>query len=96
MTDLQEFLAGTDPTDNGSVLSVLRLTSPGSSSTTLLWAAVPGRTYRVQFKGDLGETGWTDLPGLVTATGTTGVKADTSADGSLRRFYRVVMERDEP
>src|SRR5207245_10734441 len=48
MTDLQEFLAGTDPTNGGSVLRVMTLTSVRGVGTAILWSAVEGRAYRVQ------------------------------------------------
>ena len=40
-TNGEEFRAGTDPTNEGSVLQVLTVTAPGSGSTTVLWSAVP-------------------------------------------------------
>src|SRR5947208_15602856 len=70
-TDLQEFLAGTDPTNSGSVLRVLTLTSLGGGGARLIWSAAPGKTYRVQFKDNLDEAGWNSLPGSVIASGTT-------------------------
>jgi len=91
-TDLQEFRAGTDPTDRGSILRVLTIDSLDGRTRTILWTAQPGRAYRVQFKRDVMDADWVDLPGIVTATGTTGSKEDTSAVGQLRRFYRVVLE----
>jgi len=92
MSNLAEYHAGTDPTNRGSVLQVLSVTSPGSSTTTVLWTAVPGRTYRVQFKGALDAESWTDLPGPVTATSGTGAALDATAAGWSQRFYRVVLE----
>ncbi len=91
-TDLQEFRAGTDPTDRASILRVLTIDSLDGSSRTILWTAQPGRSYRVQFKRDVTDPDWTDLPGIVSSTGTTGSKEDTSAVGEVRRFYRVVLE----
>ncbi len=89
--DSQEFLAGTDPTNSGSILRVLTVTAPGSGSTTVLWSAVPGRSYRVQFKDDLGAADWSELAGTVIASGTTAGKADVTASGQVRRFYRVLL-----
>ncbi len=89
-TDRAEYLAGTDPTNAGSVFRVVALTSAGGTEVTVVWSAVPGRTYRVQFK-DAVEAPWTDLPGEVTATGDTASKTDTTAGASLARFYRAVL-----
>jgi Tol biopolymer transport system component len=90
MTDLQEFLAGTDPTKSGSVLSVLSLTSLNSSSTTVLWSALPGKRYRVQFKNGLSDAGWSNLAQPVIANSTTGSLVDP-ASPKAQRFYRVVL-----
>jgi len=89
-TDLQEFRAGTDPTNQGSVLCVMTLTSLGSGGTTILWAAVPGQIYKVQFKNTLEDAEWTDLPGAFVVSGGTASLTDPTAAAQSRRFYRVV------
>ena len=91
MTDLQEFLAGTDPTNRGSVLRVMTLTSVNGGGTAILWSAVAGRTYRAQFKDNVEEVGWTDVPGDVVAVTSTGSKVDAIPAGAGRRFYRVLL-----
>ena len=91
VSNLNEYLAGTDPANGNSVLRVLTVTAPGSASTMVVWNAVPGRSYRVQFKDNLGAPSWTQLSGIVTATGPTAAKLDASANISPRRFYRVVI-----
>jgi hypothetical protein len=55
----------------------------------LIWTAEPGRSYRVQFKSELGAAEWTDLPGTIMATGTTASRTD--AVTGAQRFYRVVL-----
>lgn len=95
-SDLTEFLAGTDPTNLGSVLRVLTLTTvleqPGAMQRTsaLLWSATPGRAYRVQFKDDVAAD-WTEVPGEVIAPGVTAAKTHTAPDLGAARFYRVLM-----
>ena len=88
MTNLEEFLAGTDPLDDASALrlQISVVVSP-ERSVVLNWLAVPGKSYRVQFKNSLNEPAWADAPGAM-AIGTQGsftVQADEAA-----RFYRVV------
>jgi len=90
-TDLQEFLAGTDPTNQGSALRVLTLAPLGGSGTRLLWSAAPGKTYQAQFKDQLGDADWTNLPGLIMANGTTASTTDPGAGQGSQRFYRVVL-----
>ena len=56
----------------------------------LTWTATPGTTYRVQYVTDLASSEWMDLPGDVTATGSTASKTDSST-AERERFYRVVV-----
>ena len=55
----------------------------------LRWDALPNRTYRAQYKDDLGAP-WTDLGGTVfgSLTGTAS-KTDATSGNASRRFYRV-------
>lgn len=90
-SDAAEFRAGTDPTHRNSVLRVLTLSLPGTANTTVLWAAVPGQTYRVQYKSSADDSPWTDLSGWVTPGTTLGMKRDTGAEADEHRYYRVVI-----
>lgn len=58
-----------------------------TSTLTLSWNAIPGTTYRLQYKSDLSVTNWTDLAGDVTATSTTATKSDPAT--GTQRFYRL-------
>ncbi|MBI4663438.1 MAG: PD40 domain-containing protein [Verrucomicrobia bacterium] len=91
MRDLDEFKAGTNPTADASLFRAMVLRSLTGSETTILWNAVPGRTYVVQYKDSLSQLDWLSLEGAVTATGTTGSKADTSRNARSERFYRVLQ-----
>jgi hypothetical protein len=88
-TDAQEFTLGTDPTDLGSVLRVMTITSLGGN-TTVLWSATPGKKYQLQFKTGIDDVGWTDLGEVVTANGSTAMRVDDSGV-SGNRFYRVLF-----
>jgi Tol biopolymer transport system component len=87
-TDREEYLAGTDPTNRGSVLTVLTLQGAGTGAVTVLWASVPGRLYRVQFKDSL-QAAWDELAGDVAPATATGSKLDDTAGAAAHRFYRV-------
>ena len=91
VSDRGEFFAGTDPTNQGSVLRTTTLVMQGGGNTAILWEAVPGRTYQVQFKNSLRDPSWSVLPGTVTAASTTGVMTDTTASGAPQRFYRLML-----
>jgi Tol biopolymer transport system component len=87
-SDHQEFLAGTDPTGNGSILRVISISTSGTNTRQLVWSAVAGRTYAVQYRDSL-EGAWSTLAGTVRATSPTASRLDTTAASG--RFYRVVL-----
>lgn len=90
-TDGMEFQAGTDPTNVGSILRVITLSPPSAGPVQVFWSAVPGKTYRVQFKASPSDSTWNDLAGDVTAMDTTGVKEDASVGAAPERYYRVLL-----
>jgi Tol biopolymer transport system component len=90
-TNAQEYTAGTDPTNQNSVLRVLTLLSSTTGQTQLFWSAIPGKTYRVEFKASLNDSQWTSFPDLVTASGTTASATDANSGFGAARFYRVVV-----
>ena len=57
----------------------------------LSWSAVPGRTYRVQFKQSLDDPTWLELPGEVVATATTATKSDVGENDAAERYYRILL-----
>jgi len=62
-----------------------------TNGITLAWTAIPGLTYRLQFKNDLGDPIWTDLPGGdVTATNSLIFTIDYAAATNGARFYRLI------
>jgi hypothetical protein len=89
-TDLQEFLAGTDPTNSNSVFRVFTVAPIGGGSTLVMWTGNPARSYRVEFKDDLSSAGWSVLNGTISWNGSTASMTDTSATNSTHRYYHVV------
>jgi Tol biopolymer transport system component len=90
-TDRQEFLAGTDPTNNGSILRVITLGLAGGGGIRVIWTATPGKSYQVQFKENVEDPLWNSLPGKVVANGTTASEMDDSTGPASHRFYRAVL-----
>jgi hypothetical protein len=88
-TDQEEFLTGTNPTDDSSILHVVSISAPGSTARQLVWSSTPGRTYVVQFKDALADN-WSTLPGSVRASASTATATDDVSNP--HRFYRVVMD----
>jgi Tol biopolymer transport system component len=64
MSNLQEYLAGTDPTDPNSVFR-LYLSVPASNTVDLSWLAAPGMRYQVQYTTNLDDPVWLTAPGTV-------------------------------
>ena len=91
VSDLDEFRAGTDPTDQGSAMRALALFSLSSGETKVMWSSVPGKTYRVQYTDSVLNPEWHVLVGDITATSSTSEKQDTTSAGIARRFYRVLL-----
>ncbi len=89
--DLAEFLAETDPTNGASALRVSGGSTSGADSITITWNAVSGKRYSLQYKDDLANPQWFDLPGDITATGSSASKLDDSITGLRHRFYRVIL-----
>jgi Bacterial TSP3 repeat len=89
-TDLQEFLAGTDPTNANSVFRVLTIQSAGGGTKTLLWSGNSTRSYRAEFKDDLTVATWTALTGTISWNGTTASISDPTAGSATNRYYRVL------
>jgi Tol biopolymer transport system component len=92
LTDRQEFLAGTDPTNQGSVLRALVLTPSAGGPSSILWPVVPGRVYRVEFKDTLAAGPWTTLPGQLTVMAGTGSLVDSTSTAASQRYYRVSLQ----
>jgi hypothetical protein len=90
-TDLQEYRAGTDPTNQGSRLSVLAMARPGDRQTTLIWPVSKTSAYKVQYKRSVTDAEWTDLNASVTINGNTAFATDPDAGLDAARFYRIVL-----
>jgi hypothetical protein len=85
MNNLQEFLAGTDPTNAASVLRVQLNNSP--QGMFLSWPTQPGLTYQVQVKTDL-TAAWSSLGAPRFAAG---ASDSIFVGGSPAGYYRVVV-----
>ena len=89
-TNLQEYLAGTDPKDPNSSLKFDSVTMAGSQ-TLLRFTAVASRTYTVLYRDDLSNGTWLRLQNVPGQPGTGPVDVtDSGAGASATRFYRIV------
>ena len=91
LKDGDEFLAGTDPTNNNSVLSVFEIADLLPNTVTVMWSSVAGRTYDVQYIEELGDP-WSTLYEGVIADGPSRSVVDYLPPHATRRYYRVVFQ----
>ncbi|HTY88616.1 MAG TPA: hypothetical protein VMB80_14205 [Candidatus Acidoferrum sp.] len=83
----QEYLAGTDPMNPNSVFRLWAGT-PVNNNLSLIWPAVVGRSYQVQYKTNLTDSVWLTAPGNVWVLGGQGYYLAPAAQPHL--FYRAV------
>ncbi len=76
------------PNTLGAAAFHLRSITRTDGSVTLIWDAVPGRTYRVECKEALTDAEWTAIGPDVVALDTTATAID-AASPNPQRFYRV-------
>jgi hypothetical protein len=86
-TNLQEYLAGTNPTDPGSFLKVTGTVV--ANDLHLGFSAVSGKTYRIDYRDDLIGAQWQLLRTITNAIGTVDVMDNTPR--GAQRFYRIVI-----
>jgi hypothetical protein len=93
MSNLKEYLSGTDPTDPADYLHLLNL-SAQSGDETISWAAIGGISYIVQSSTNLA-AGFSDTSPVITPdnNGTATYTDAGAATNSTVRFYRVRLAR---
>ena len=88
MNNLQEFHAGTNPTNFASALKLNAIPS-NSSNSVASFASAAGIVYRVQYRDDLVNGFWSIAADQVVGTGTNLFIANPSVTSTARRFYRL-------
>lgn len=61
-----------------------------NGAMSISWTAIPGQTYRIQYKDNLTDANWIDLPTAMTATDVSATMTDPVSPLG-RRFYRIVV-----
>jgi hypothetical protein len=100
LSNTNEFLAGTNPTNSASSFRVLGVTRNSGNSTCLVtWQSVGGIRYRVQYTDGTANGGYTNAFIDIVRTapeetdpnpaGTPGAMTYTNAITSSNRYYRV-------
>lgn len=86
MSNLQEFIAGTDPQDASSAL---RINQQSSGIRYVVWQSVPGIKYQVLGTVNLAAP-FTAVSGIILATDTTTSFSDSAETGNVK-YYRIVV-----
>jgi len=92
MSNLAEYIAGTDPSDPNSYLKIQQNTAPGTA--TLFFGTAAGKTYTIQYADSLtgAPSDWKRLADFIAKTAP-GVETVTDPNWSTNRFYRVTTPR---
>jgi hypothetical protein len=95
-TNLQEYIAGTNPRDASSCLALELINTGGADPIRLRFTAMAGKSYSVQSRNDLGQSSWTSLADVASATTNRVVETLDygPVGGPAARFYRVVTQGD--
>jgi hypothetical protein len=88
-SNLAEYLAGTDPRDASDAFHLTVTMNAGAPG--IVFTAVAGRAYTVQYKESLTDATWLTLRELPVQTATGPVAIDDGAATASRRFYRVLI-----
>ena len=87
-SNLQEYLAGTDPTNPNSVFR-LSAAAPVNNTISLKWPAVTGKSYQIQYNTNLDDPVWLPAPGNISVIGSQGYYVAPAAQPS--GFYRALI-----
>ena len=87
LSNLQEFLSGTNPTNAASVFKLTAL-NPKTSTNVVSLNSANGIVYRVLSRDDLISGNWSILADQIIGTGTNILFSDPATITSGRRFYR--------
>ena len=91
--DISEFIAGTNPLDDESLLSFMFPVDVIGEKVLLRWKSIPNRRYRIErSNGD--SSRWEMLESGVLADSTRMSYIDSRIDNGLPVFYRLVVEED--
>jgi hypothetical protein len=89
-TNLQEYLAGTDPHDPHSYLHI-EGAQQITNSLHIRFASVLGKYYNVERAGDLVSGNWVSVARNIAGTGSTIDISDPLLPGSTNQLYRVLV-----
>ena len=87
-SDVEEYLANTNPRDPNSALRITNFTTNGTNTFGLTWTSNATRRYRIENKADLTAAAWALTLDNILPDGVTTTRAGATA-ASTQRFFRV-------
>jgi hypothetical protein len=90
MSNLQEYLAGTDPHDPASLLKVQAIVAVGANPT-LQFLAISNRTYAVEFRSLVATGAWGTLTNLLPEPTNRTVTVTDPEPIVTNRYYRIII-----
>lgn len=103
MWNWQEWIAGTDPTNARSLLSISQVMLTAGGRLPLTFAGVTGRIYQAWQSSSLAETNWAVAPHAYTDVGALNTDPIPGADATVTtfvqpdgttRFYRIGVQKE--
>jgi hypothetical protein len=94
MSNLQEYLAGTNPNDANDYLRITAISVSflvgGNDNDTLVWTSHPTRQYRIQQRTNLAGAAWADAGVLLSPDAGTNTTRTLQFSGPMpQRFLRI-------
>lgn len=90
MVTWQEYNAGTDPANAGSILAMTGLNFGGKATNWFSWSSVSGKLYNVYCTTNL-LTAYTLMTSAIAATPPVNSFSDTAGPFDMDRYYRVTV-----
>ena len=91
ISNLQEFLAGTDPTDPASAFRITNISIVGND-VNVTWTTQPSKTNQLERSAVLGtNASWFNVGPLTIGTGSPATQTDFGAATNPPAFYRVLQ-----
>jgi hypothetical protein len=90
-SNLQEFLAGTDPLSAQSVFKMINIQPAQPGGIIIQWSSVVGQTYMIERSSTVG-TNYVQLGTPMKAVDTTAQYVDSTATGPGPFFYRLKLQ----
>lgn len=90
LTNEQQDWAGFNPLITNYYFHITSI-SQVPTGQQITWTSIPGRSYVVQASSSSPTSGFTTMPGTVTAAGTSSSYIDTTPNGTTK-FYRVLAQ----